>query len=411
MIIPASLALRAPGLCGRLVRYIEDSARYSQPQLSLAAALSLLSVLKAHRVRSESNLRTNILCVGLAPSGAGKGHGHKAISRLLSLVDHDYLLAGKPASDMGLLRSLSRSGRALVQWDEFGLALKHMTSPRSPSYKSGIVSVFMDTFSAADSLYIGQEYTNADNKRPRVDVMEPCLSLYGISTPTRFFEAFNSDFILDGFLPRLFIFEGDDPQKIGYASYERGKEEDNGLLVDELRVSFPAFGLSSLPKPAPCRTMAFDPSAIVTFSVVVDQYETLKLNAASESIRAIYSRAIEHFIKLCLIVEDPMASCISRSVAVFCADILEVLVATSIDAATKNIFDNQVSRDNARLTEIVRKAKVISRSDLTRQTQYLKSFERKQIIEDLIDANIIESFFDATGPERKKRAQFYRIKP
>lgn len=410
MIIPASLALRAPGLCGRLVRYIEDSAIYSQPQLSLAAALSMLAALKAHRIRSESNLRTNILCVGLAGSGSGKGHGHKTVAKLLNAIEHGYLVVGKPASDMGLLKALSRSGRALVQWDEFGLALKHMTSLRAPAYKAAILSVLMDTFSAADSLYVGQEYSNSDNKRPRIDISEPCLSLYGISTPVRFFEAFSSDFILDGFLPRLFIFEGGNAQKVGYRQYERGKEADSGLLVEELREAFPAFPLSSLPTKKPCRVLSFDQSAIVTFSVVVDQYETLKVNAESEAIRAIYSRAIEHFIKLCLVVEDPSRTAISHEVAVFCADILEVLIATSVDAVGQQIFDNQVSRDNHRLTEIVRKAKVISRRDLTRQTRFLKSFERKQIIEDLIDADIIESFFDTTGAERKKRTQFYRIR-
>lgn len=412
MIIPASLALRAPGLCGRLVRYFNDSSIYSQPQLALASALSMLAVLKAHRVRSESNLRTNILCVGLAQSGSGKGHGHKAVSRLLSLINHDYLIAGKPASDMGLLKALSKSGRALVQWDEFGLALKHMTSPKAPAYKAGILSVLMDTFSAADGLYIGQEYSNADNKRPRIDISEPCLSLYAISTPVRFFEAFNSDFVLDGFLPRLFIFEGsEEVGKVSYSRYGSGDDVDCSLLVDELRDSFPAFALSSLPTKKPITTLAFSTSAIVTFSVVVDQYETLKLSAASESIRAIYSRAIEHYIKLCLVVEEPHSTIISRDTAVFCADLLECLVNTSLDAARQNIFDSQVERDNNRLTEIVRKAKVISRRDLTRATRYLKPFERKQIIETLIDADIIESFFDTTGTDRKKHTQFYRIKP
>ncbi len=410
MIIPASLALRAPGLCGRLVRYIEDSAIYPQPQLSLAVALSMLGILKAHRVRSESNFRTNILSVGIAQSGAGKGHGPKVISKLLHAIDHGYLLSGRSGSSSGLVNSLATTGRKLITWDEFGLSLVEMTAKGAPAYKAGILRVLMDTFSAADEIYLGDELSNRDGKTPRVDIQEPCLCLYGMSTPIRFYESLSSTLVKDGFLPRLLIFEGNSDIKIDYKAYDRAKPKDNDLLISELKEHFPAFQLSHLPTKKPIKTLTFDGASHVTFACVLDQYETLKLKTESEASRAIYSRAVEHFVKLCLIVEDPGSSVISYTTATFCADLLDCLMNTSIEAVQQNIFDSKSERDNSRLTEIVRKAKVISRSDLTRRTQYLKSFERRQIVEDLIDADIIESFFDTTGPERKKRTQFYRIR-
>lgn len=409
MLIPESLCLSAPGLLGRIVSYIEESAVHKQPQLSLCAALSAMSILKAHKVRSETNLRTNILSVALAPSGDGKGHGMKAVAHLFRELERSYLLAGVPASDVGMISSLAQTAKKLILWDEFGLDLKEMTSLRAPSYKSSILKVLMKMFSAADQKSLGLEYKNTDGKNARVDIVEPCLSLYGASTPIRFFESLNSTYVMDGFLPRLFIFEGLSGTRATFASYNETIQMNASGLVEEINERFPAGNLSKAAVRRRARIVKFSNGLAATrLWTLITEYENHRAKADIETHKAIYSRAIEHFIKLCLIAED--SHIISADTAVWCTDIMECLVKTAIEIASMRVFDSYEEKKKSELTEIVRKANVISRSELTRRTQSMKNFEREQLMKDLIEAEVIETFSQVVTEGKRHSTLFYRLK-
>jgi hypothetical protein len=75
--------LSPPGLLGEVTRYIVASALKPQPILALGAAITALGTVMGRKVRTTTDLRTNIYAVSVADSGAGKEHTRKAIKMLL----------------------------------------------------------------------------------------------------------------------------------------------------------------------------------------------------------------------------------------------------------------------------------------------------------------------------------------
>lgn len=207
MVLPEDVVKSAPGMVGRISEWITSIALYPQPELALGAALTVVGALKGHRVQTETGLRTNNYIMGIAPSGSGKDHAITCLQILLFDAGAKDLFGGKPVSDSGILTMLQEHPCRLVVWDELGLALKEISEKSVPSFKRSIISLMMELFSAAGRRYIGKQYANKDNKTPRVDIDQPCLSIYGMSTPSHFYESLTRAMVEDGFLARWLIFD------------------------------------------------------------------------------------------------------------------------------------------------------------------------------------------------------------
>ena len=115
--------LNAPGLVGKIAKYINETSLYEQPILSLSAAITAAGTIYAQKLSTETDLRTNMYCLAVAETGSGKDHPRKAIIELFNRVD-PYLekkISGDPASEAGLLSALEDNrGVCLIQIDEFG---------------------------------------------------------------------------------------------------------------------------------------------------------------------------------------------------------------------------------------------------------------------------------------------------
>ncbi len=209
--IPAAL-LQAPGLVGEIANWITETAIQPQPALSLAAALCAVGVLKGHRVRSETNLRTNIFCMSVAPSSSGKDHPRECVEQLLNTAGLSALIGGAPASGSGLLAAVREGrGRRLIQIDEMGRLLKAINSNRAASHQAEIINNMMMLFSSARTMFRGLVYANPDGKNKPKDIDQPCLCVNGSTVPGRLYDSLSSEDAIDGFLSRWLIFESFDP--------------------------------------------------------------------------------------------------------------------------------------------------------------------------------------------------------
>lgn len=391
--IPRELIDCTPGITGEIVQHLIKASIFKQPQLALAAALCAVGVLKGHRVRTETDLRTNIYTVGLGAPSSGKGFAIKVIDKIFTKAGAEDLISGKPASDTGLLASLVEGrGRRIVQWDEFGLALSKMTTPKAPAYKAGILDVLMEVFSSADKVYRGSQYTNPDKKRNRIDIDQPCLCLYGVSTPIRFYDALTSDFGSDGFISRLLVFESDNPgdrMEVGEipevspelvskvrALYEWRPERKPGDDKDLTGVLTPEPVTVTFTKLAYARLREFQ----------IDCLAAKKL-AKEEAVQSIWGRASEHLQKIALIVEPERR--ISGDTMAWAIDVTKILIKTIIEILGDEISDSDHHRITNKVYSIVRSAGQITRSQLARKTQWLKTSERKDILQTLIDSERI----------------------
>lgn len=195
----SKIVFEHPGLLGKVARYVNSRLKYQNANIAIGAALSFVSCLKSGRVSCQG-IEPNIYCCVIAPSGTGKTQAHRAIESIIDESGLFHLIMGEPASDAGLIKALSDQPRRLLLWDELGIALSEL-SRASASHRALILSTIMKLFSASGTAYTGKQYA----ERERADVKTPFLSIFGASTPHRFFGSLNEDFVTDGFLSRWII--------------------------------------------------------------------------------------------------------------------------------------------------------------------------------------------------------------
>lgn len=191
------------GLLGEICDWINATALRRQPFLTLACTLTFLGVLFGRKIRDSLGSRTNLYCMGVAPSSAGKHHAPTQIRKICLAVGCTDLLGGDDiASDVAIESRLSRVPATLFLWDEIGFLLSHVQSGASPHHAK-VISLLMKLYSAAGSVFKGREYADEENQRI---VCEPCCGIYGTSTIERFAEGITLEELQDGWLSRCLVF-------------------------------------------------------------------------------------------------------------------------------------------------------------------------------------------------------------
>lgn len=387
------LISNAPGLVGEIANWINKNSIYPQPELALAASLAAVGALKGHRVRGETNLRTNILTVGIAPSGAGKSRAMDLIEELFIAADLDFLFGGRPKSDAGLLKMLIEGkGRKLINWDEIGLSLSEMTSKNAQTHKSGILSRVMDLFSKSGGMYRGDQYANHDNKQARQDIDQPCLCVYGASTPSRFFEALSSSHAVDGFAARWLIFESlnafPDRCEIGEVEIPQilisklknhqlmtKNLKDQGNIAKKVKISPPVIKFSS--------------SGKACLKIFWNEFDKRRKESKTEVAQTVWARAAEHLQKVCLICATGYEP-IGESLTNWCNDIICCTSEYIIFCAESRVADNQNQKNSNKIYEIIKLNQEITLNELHQKSRWLTKRERNDIISDLEIANMIQ---------------------
>jgi hypothetical protein len=206
-----SFLTRPTGLLGELCSWINATAMKEQPLLTLGCSLAFLGTLFGRKVRDTLDSRTNLYCMGVAPSSAGKAHAMNSIRKLALAAGCTDLLGGDDiASDSAIEDRMSRVQSTLFLWDEIGHLLAHIKSGISKNHQL-VVSLLMKLYSNAGTVYKGREYAEAERQRT---IIQPCCCIYGTSTPERFTDGLSPAELQDGWLSRCLVFYSTaDPEK------------------------------------------------------------------------------------------------------------------------------------------------------------------------------------------------------
>lgn len=398
---------KAPGLVGEIADWINSASNKPIPALSLASALTGVGMVKAHRVRSETNLRTNLYTIGLAPSGGGKEDSMKLMKKLLKATGHKDHIMGDPESASGLLSSLSNmNGQAFLGWSEVGLALQSYTDKNAGGHLSKVIKVLLRLFSEADMDVEGGEYST----RSRQDIKQPCLSIYGSSVPDEFFKSLSVAHGSNGFLARWLVF----------ATSQRGKENPTAVDYEEI----PQYLINKLKQ---IRAMSKNPSGLddLSQSVLInpkivkytDQARSLlsdikahyeikiqKLLEEGSSLDSVWQRAIEHIIKISLTLSDN--NFITRDDLDYSSRLVEFILDKSSQMYLEYGNQGEFANTCREVLDIIRKSgkkgitlaqfNRVKRLPLTYRDQVFKSLkESEQIIEvkDTAKTRPVTSFF------------------
>jgi hypothetical protein len=178
----------------------------------VGASLCAIGALMGRRYRTESNLRSNLYIVGIADSGSGKNHAREIVNETVlrggagapSRRQQDRLRRG--ASDRAAPPARDPVPDRRVRHVPRGGADRK----RSPRHITEILDNMTELYTAASGIFLGAEYANRDGSNERRDIVQPCLCVYGTTTPLHFWGALQGANVVDGSLARFLILPSDE---------------------------------------------------------------------------------------------------------------------------------------------------------------------------------------------------------
>lgn len=210
--------LNVPGIIGDLTHHIGyTNTEYPQPSLGFGAALAIVSALMGTLVRTKDGRYANLYIVGLGESGSGKDAPKDSIASLLNEVGCGPIVCSSSwTGDAAMRRELdardesspyAKCGR-ISSIDEFGDWLSVTNDGGNPN-KREMRSLLLEVWgSSATKIIKGTGYSNV-KERPSIDLEGPFLTMFGVSTPAKVYEALGSRSNIDGLSNRLLFIRVD----------------------------------------------------------------------------------------------------------------------------------------------------------------------------------------------------------
>jgi hypothetical protein len=408
------------GALALMVDYIVASAVRPQPILAVGASLCALGVLMGRKYRTQTNLRTNLYVIGMAGSGGGKDYARGAIKEAFIAAGlQRYLGGNRLASGSGLLTALYRQPSSLFQLDEFGQFLGTVVNKRhAPKYLAEIWDLLTELYTSAGGTFFGAEY--ADQKqRPREDIAQPCCCVHATTVPEPFWAALAEGSMVDGSLARFLVFQTDNdvpdrnrrPQPVG---------DVPAALIEALQTiaaGVPGHGRGNIaalvegpmivPDPYP---VPMAPEAERLFDQLDEKLTARQREALGTNRSAVLARVWENTAKVALIKSvsaNPQAPVIRLEDAAWARLVVERCLTTMVTEAERHIAENRTQAYHQKVLRLIQGAGEagLTRSEITRRTQYLDLRQREEILVTLVEAGEIEL---RQRPSDTKPATIYR---
>lgn len=379
--IPREL-LQPGGFLGDVIAWNCMTARKPQPELALAAALSLLSVLTGRKIKDDTGTRTNLYCVGLCGAGGGKDHARKLNKKILQAAGQERFIGPEGiGSHVGITAALSLEPALLFQLDEFGRFLTTLQNPSKAPHLYNVISVFLKLFTSSDTLYRGDAVS--DMKRvPTID--QPHAVLYTTTVPNSFFASLTSESLEDGFLARLLVFDAADNDPDSADIIEEDCPRDIAQRVQwwgELRTGGNLSSVNASP-----RRLATHPDAKAVFR---ELEITSRANAKKQTTAAgIWTRTVEKARKLALlwqVSQNPESETVTRHAADWGCRLSHHLTTKIQSMAIDWVSENSYEAAHKRILRLIRSAgpQGVSMTRMLRSAQWINKRMRDEVLTNL----------------------------
>jgi hypothetical protein len=389
--------LHVPEFIDEVVQYDLKTAFRPQPELSLAAALTLLATLTGQRITDHSGTRTNLYSLGVCPSGGGKERTRQVNKDILGKSGLGaYLGPEGIASHAGLFNAVEEQPVILFQLDEIGRFLKTLHDSRNSPHLFNVITMLMKMYTNSGSVFKSDAYADtAKNKT----INHPHACLYGTTVPESLYDGLTPESLTNGFLSRMLIFEASNPDP----------EMQEVTMIDppDSILETALWWSEFQPGGGPLSTQ-IDP-LIVPYTEeargIMRELEAesqTQRQQSSEFIRTMWSRTTEKARKLALLYacsvnhEQPR---VEIEAASWAAALSDYLTRKMIYSADQWVAENAFEQQRKRVMRTVRDAGEggISKTKLNRATKNLKSRERDEILRSLLEAKEIEEQKTSTG--------------
>lgn len=380
-----------PGLIGDMIAYHREYAPRPRPELSLAASIALMGAVTGRKIQTKSGMRTNVYCVGLAPSGSGKEKPrNNNVMAIMQAGMMNYLGSENPASDAALIEELSEHPAKLIQIDEVSRYFSTLKNAGNNStHLKNIFTRFLElTGQAENPAWTPKGYAD---KRKSKTICHPHLCIYGTSTSDGFWASVAASDAVDGFLARMMVIEAD-------RNYPRLRDvetkETPGSVIDVLKdwnKFVPPSGNLGDQFPQAV-TIHMDSAATDRIQSHSDGIED-RLQDEPDDHKAIWSRASALAKRLSLIFaasRGPFGIAVTLEDAIAAVRLANWCTRLLIRRVFTHVAANESDSEKKRVLEIIRRSKQVTLNQLTRKTQWIRNRRsRAEILDELLEGGYV----------------------
>lgn len=203
--------LQAPGMLGRVVGWMAETAPKYQPELFLAATIALGAAVMGRLYRTTYGNWSSLYVIMVAKSGEGKEHPQQSVLKILSAAGLGRLVAGSGYTSPGAVHSaLMRAPSHIAVMDEIGKLLKLSRSHGAANAEAAIDKL-VEAYTKVDSFMKPAEYSRMSLTKEKLELLgdltvhNPAITLLGATTPATLYETLEDDLVTEGFLGRVFV--------------------------------------------------------------------------------------------------------------------------------------------------------------------------------------------------------------
>jgi len=391
------------GLIADIASHTLATSDEPQPILALAGAMSLMSVITGSKIRNERNNRTNLFVLGLGPSGCGKERPRNVNTEILTLAGGaQYLGAVAIGSGHGVESQLKEHPAKLFQLDEIGDLLKAIKKERSSGHMEIIVQKLKMLMTSSHTVYSNSAVSDS---KLFFTIDQPHCVIFGTATAEKFWSNLSLDSVEVGFLGRIIPLE-----VTGYA--ETQHPSDLGIpasLLDQVRqwIDFvPSEGNLAALSPEPVTYKMSNTAAHRHRKYCESIDSRIPKDGLHRATDGLWKRARGRAASLALLFAASRQGPTKLGVIELCDVELAVKITNWITRKTiykiaTQSSENQWESDCQRVFNIIRRSSGFTLSQLTFKTRWLRTRDRKEILDTLITSGRI-MIAEEHGPTKKR---------
>lgn len=369
--VPSFIA-NPPGILGEVARWITATAPKRQPELAVAAAIALCSVIMGRTYRSQYGNYTSLFVIMVAKSTEGKEHPQACVEKILSQADLTSLIGGSGyTSAGGVYSALLKSPCHLVTIDEIGKLLKSSRA-NGNAHSEAAIDKLVEAFGRTGGVLRPPTYstmTVKESAKPTERVVhQPAITMLGATTPGTFYANLSSDLVKDGFLGRCIVVESHQPRQLTSFVNQIDphfkiiewcqKVHASGAVPGNLA------GVAMAEMPASLIELNFSDSCLGLMRRFEEELNDAKNSAESDGMDVLLGRTLEKAMRLAMIcckAESPDNKEIRPEHLEWAIAYVRHYDLAMVHSVRSNRSENEVDGQMNKVLEIIQSAKKMAR--------------------------------------------------
>jgi hypothetical protein len=343
-----------PGLIGEIAQYIYHNSIRPVPEVSLVAAITLFAGIVG-RSYNISGSGLNQYFVLVAQTGVGKEGAASGIDSLMRVVSRripsadQFLGPGAFASGQALIKTLDEKPCFVSVLGEFGITLQQICDPRATGAQTMLLKVLLDLYAKSGWNKMLRSSVYSDSEKNTQLIQAPNVTIFGETTPEKFFESLDTGHVASGLIPRFSVIEykGKRPKRNRNANIP----PPDGLIEKLVATTTVALSTS---QNGTCQPVTMTPDAAFLLDEFDEQADALINASENDVLRQLWNRAHLKALKLAALVAvgvNPHTPVVDTS----CAQWAIHLVKQDVNLMTEKFVNNEVGTgDHMHEADIVR---------------------------------------------------------